>query len=90
MRKVYLFLISIFFIISCKSNSFTKNNKHPQPVFGEEFVLKDTSEESFTFCVIPDTQKYFHQAYQNDRYKNFPMNQYEIAYRQMEWIVKNS
>lgn len=85
----FLFILSIF--VSCKSSE-KKGEEffYPKPYFGDELYLPNKDDNSFTICVIPDTQKYFHQAYQKDRHKSYPMNQYEIANRQMEWIVKNS
>ena len=90
MRKCFLFYFLCILLISCQSNEIEEKNNYPKPSFGEEFRLNNKDDSSFTFCVIPDTQKYFHQAYQKDRHKKYPMNQYEIGYRQMEWIVKNS
>ena len=90
MRKCFLLYFLCILLISCQSNEIEEKNNYPEPSFGEEFRLNNKDDSSFTFCVIPDTQKYFHQAYQKDRHKKYPMNQYEIGYRQMEWIVKNS
>lgn len=89
MKKILIIIIFSFAFLSCQTSKVSRDYKYPEPYFGEEVFLNN-NDNSFTICVIPDTQKYFHQAYQNDRYKNFPMNYYEIANRQMQWISKNS
>lgn len=90
-KKIFFFFFIFVLFISCKSSEKKEEEFfYPKPYFDEEVYLPNKDDNSFTICVIPDTQKYFHQAYQKDRHKSYPMNQYEIANRQMEWIVKNS
>ena len=87
-KKILYFLFLVLFI-SCKSNDVEEIITAPQPVLGSEIFLKNV-DDSFTFCVIPDTQRYFHNALQNDRHKSYPINHYEIGNRHMQWIAKNS
>ena len=88
-NKKILYLVILVLFISCKSNDVEEIITAPQPVLGSEIFLKNV-DDSFTFCVIPDTQRYFHNALQNDRHKSYPINHYEIGNRHMQWIAKNS
>ena len=76
-KKILYFLILVLFT-SCKSNDVEEIITAPQPVLGSEIFLKNV-DNCFTFCVIPDTQRYFHNALQNDRHKSYPINHYEIG-----------
>ena len=59
-------------------------------LFGKGIKLSSENENSFVLAVVPDVQNYFHLSYQKDRFFWYPMNHYEIARRQMEFIKDNS
>lgn len=87
---ILLFCI-MFTLFSCKS--ITKEQVS-MPEINKSITnlkLSDCMEPNvFSFAVIPDTQYYVYVMHQNFHNKFCPINQWEIFYRQTQFIANNS
>ena len=93
MKKNFNFIfIFLFLIISCKSNQIdifslkpSENNKNL-----DFRPNKWTNSEGFSIAIIPDTQSYVDVKSQTFYKKPYPINQWEIYYRQTKFIADHS
>jgi len=98
MKKIFLFITTIL-LTGCTSSKNTTNTNNinfnttqistqlPQDEY-KPFV--NGNKNKFSLVIIPDSQSYLDFRSQQSLFVHYPINQYELYYRQMEFIKNNS
>lgn len=94
-KKLSLFILLLFSFISCNSNNKTDvttiNNINMNIIKNFSSTQKQwKNNEGFSIAIIPDSQSYTNMDAQKFNYIPYIINQWEIYYRQTEFIAANS
>ncbi len=93
MKHFFLFILFVTSLLFLSCNS-TRQNKQIISPLAESNKQYDSGKivlnDSFSIALIPDTQSYLDFRCQKGFLKKFPINQYEIYFRQMQFIADNS
>ena len=96
MRKIIFIFLFISLLISCSANNAKKGKitmnanvyQIGQAVENTYQSFVNGDENKFSIVIIPDSQSYLDFRSQKSLF--YPINQYELYYRQMEFIKNNS
>lgn len=92
--RFFVFTIALLIMFpSCKSSEniiISDSNYNVQSTTIGYIPFVDDKTNKFSIVIIPDSQSYLDFRCQKNPFTQFPVNQYEMYYKQMEFIARNS